>query len=97
MAFGPSVRPATLGALDARSQLRRNWQAPLHSVRQRTDRARSDPYPGGKYLSGHGSFPDGYRDFDSLPHAKGKLMNNIIYIVGLIVVVVAVLSFFGLR
>jgi hypothetical protein len=30
------------------------------------------------------------------PHG-GKLMNNIIYIVGLIVVVMAVLSFFGLR
>ncbi|THV12510.1 hypothetical protein E9677_17270 [Rhizobium rhizophilum] len=27
---------------------------------------------------------------------KGNLMNNIIYIVGLVVVVVAVLSFFGL-
>jgi hypothetical protein len=30
-------------------------------------------------------------------HAKGKLMNNIIYIVGLIVIVAAILSFFGLR
>lgn len=28
---------------------------------------------------------------------KGELMNNIIYIVGLVVVVIAVLSFFGLR
>jgi small-conductance mechanosensitive channel len=27
---------------------------------------------------------------------KGNLMNNIIYIVGLVVVVIAVLSFFGL-
>jgi hypothetical protein len=33
----------------------------------------------------------------SLTHAKSKLMNNIIYIVGLIVIIIAVLSFFGLR
>lgn len=31
------------------------------------------------------------------PKQKETLMNNIIYIVGLIVVVLAVLSFFGLR
>jgi small-conductance mechanosensitive channel len=35
--------------------------------------------------------------FNSLPHGKGKLMNNIIYIVGLVVVIIAILSFFGLR
>jgi hypothetical protein len=34
---------------------------------------------------------------DSLPHVKGKLMNNIIYIIGLVVVIIAILSFFGLR
>jgi small-conductance mechanosensitive channel len=34
---------------------------------------------------------------DTLPYAKGNLMNNIIYIVGLIVIIIAVLSFFGLR
>jgi hypothetical protein len=28
---------------------------------------------------------------------RGQLMNNVIYIVGLVVVVIAVLSFFGLR
>jgi hypothetical protein len=28
---------------------------------------------------------------------KGNLMNNIIYLVGLVVVVLAVLAFFGLR
>jgi hypothetical protein len=28
---------------------------------------------------------------------EGHLMNNIIYIVGLVVIVIAVLSFFGLR
>lgn len=28
---------------------------------------------------------------------EGKLMNNIIYIVGLVVIVVAILSFIGLR
>ena len=33
----------------------------------------------------------------SLTHHGGNLMNNIIYIVGLIVIIMAVLSFFGLR
>lgn len=40
------------------------------------------------------------RDGLTLPRlnpAKGNPMNNIIYIVGLIVVIIAVLSFFGLR
>jgi hypothetical protein len=36
-------------------------------------------------------------EFDSLPYVKGKRMNNIIYIVGLVVVIIAILSFFGLR
>jgi ABC-type dipeptide/oligopeptide/nickel transport system permease subunit len=31
------------------------------------------------------------------PHSKEKVMTNIVYIVGAIVIVVAVLSFFGLR
>ncbi len=30
-------------------------------------------------------------------HKQGNIMNRIIYIVGLIVVILAVLSFFGLR
>jgi hypothetical protein len=30
-------------------------------------------------------------------HSKEKVMTNIVYIVGVIVIVVAVLSFFGLR
>jgi small-conductance mechanosensitive channel len=30
-------------------------------------------------------------------HAKEKFMSSIVYIVGLVVIVVAVLSFFGLR
>ena len=34
---------------------------------------------------------------DPLTHATGNLMNTIIYIVGLIVVVGFILSFFGLR
>jgi small-conductance mechanosensitive channel len=34
---------------------------------------------------------------DSLHHSLGASMNNIIYIVGLIVVVLAILSFLGLR
>jgi small-conductance mechanosensitive channel len=38
------------------------------------------------------------RDGLTLPRlSQENLMNNIIYIVGLIVVIIAVLSFFGLR
>ena len=33
----------------------------------------------------------------SLIYAKGNLMNNIVYIVGAIVIIVAILSFLGLR
>jgi len=43
-----------------------------------------------------GYLPDGHRD-PILYHAKEKLMSSIVYIVGLIVIIVAVLSFFGLR
>jgi len=35
--------------------------------------------------------------FDPLTHTKGSLMNNIVYIVGAVVIVLAILSFFGLR
>jgi small-conductance mechanosensitive channel len=35
--------------------------------------------------------------FGHVTHVKGRIMNNIIYIVGLVVVVLFVLSFFGLR
>jgi hypothetical protein len=35
--------------------------------------------------------------FDPLTHAKGDLINNIVYIVGAIVIIVAILSFLGLR
>jgi len=31
------------------------------------------------------------------PRERGNLMNSIVYIVGLIVIVIAILSFFGLR
>jgi hypothetical protein len=31
------------------------------------------------------------------PSARGNDMNNIIYLIGLVVVVVAILAFFGLR
>jgi hypothetical protein len=37
------------------------------------------------------------RPINPLTHAKGHLMNNIVYIVGVVVIVVALLSFFGLR
>lgn len=30
-------------------------------------------------------------------HAKGNFMNNIVYIVGAVVIIIALLSFFGLR
>lgn len=33
----------------------------------------------------------------SLSHAKEKLMSSIVYLVGAVVIVIAVLSFFGLR
>ena len=33
----------------------------------------------------------------AFPSSKGDDMNNIIYLIGLIVVVVAILGFFGLR
>jgi hypothetical protein len=35
--------------------------------------------------------------FDPLIHTEEILMNSIVYIVGLVVIVVAILSFFGLR
>jgi small-conductance mechanosensitive channel len=35
--------------------------------------------------------------FDPPTHAKENLMNNIVYIVGAIVIIVAILGFFGLR
>jgi small-conductance mechanosensitive channel len=35
--------------------------------------------------------------FGYVTHVKGRIMNNIVYIVGLVVVVLFVLSFFGLR
>jgi hypothetical protein len=68
----------------------------LHSVRRRTDRARSDAYPAVGTCPVM-VIPGRTPRFDSLPHAKGKLMNKIIYIVGVIVIVVAILSFLGLR
>jgi hypothetical protein len=34
---------------------------------------------------------------DPLTHAKGNAMSNIVYLVGTIVIILAVLSFFGLR
>jgi hypothetical protein len=34
---------------------------------------------------------------EELKNSRGRTMNGIIYLVGLVVVVVAVLSFFGLR
>lgn len=39
--------------------------------------------------------PDGQHE--PPPREKERLMNNIIYIVGLVVIVIAVMSFFGLR
>jgi len=41
-------------------------------------------------------FAPGMR-FDSLTPAKGNIMYNIVWIIGAIVIIIAVLSFFGLR
>jgi hypothetical protein len=79
-----------------------NWARALsHSERWRTDSARSDPYPG-KWWLAVGIRPEA--DISGrtprshpLSRAKEKLMSNIVYIVGVIVIVVALLSFFGLR
>jgi len=35
--------------------------------------------------------------FDPLTHAKGNLMNSIIYLVGAVVIILAILGFLGLR
>jgi hypothetical protein len=44
-----------------------------------------------------GTQPSGSR-FDLLnPSERGNPMNSIVYIVGLVVIVIAILSFFGLR
>jgi hypothetical protein len=43
-----------------------------------------------------GGLPFGTR-FGHVAHAKDKIMNGIIYLVGLVVIVLFVLSFFGLR
>ena len=37
------------------------------------------------------------RAIHPLTHAKGNLMNSIVYIVGLIVIILFILGFFGLR
>ena len=34
---------------------------------------------------------------DPVPHAQGELMNSIIYIVGVVVIILVILWFFGLR
>jgi len=39
-------------------------------------------------------FPRGYR---WIREAKGALVNRIVYIVGAVVIIIALLSFFGLR
>jgi hypothetical protein len=49
---------------------------------------------GGKSLQARDSI---HQPINPLTHAKGHLMNNIVYIVGVVVIVVALLSFFGLR
>jgi hypothetical protein len=42
-------------------------------------------------------FKHAIRPINPLTHTKGHLMNNIVYIVGAIVIIVAILSFLGLR
>jgi small-conductance mechanosensitive channel len=51
-------------------------------------------------LGGHNITPLAYRQSlaRTIQHRpKGNIVNNIIYIIGLIVVIIAILSFFGLR
>jgi hypothetical protein len=43
-----------------------------------------------------GQLPFGMR-FGQVAHAKDKIMNGIVYLVGLVVIVLFLLSFFGLR
>jgi len=40
---------------------------------------------------------NGFRTFSLASRQKGDVMNGVIYLVGLVVVVLAILSFFGLR
>jgi hypothetical protein len=35
--------------------------------------------------------------FDPLTHVNGNLMNSIVYLVGAVVIILAILSFLGLR
>ncbi|HMH19587.1 MAG TPA: hypothetical protein VK572_15730 [Burkholderiales bacterium] len=64
-------------------------------MRQRTDRTRSEPYPAVSICPDK-SFRDRHRD-SIYRTEKEKLMNSLVYIVGAIVIIAAVLSFFGLR
>jgi len=41
--------------------------------------------------------PSAYACFATLRHKRSNKMNGIIYLVGLVVVILAILSFFGLR
>jgi hypothetical protein len=76
----------------ARSQSRASWRLVSSAGGSTRDRHAQD-----------GSSTDwsgvNRRVRDSLcePARKGMLMNNIIYLVGLVVVILAVLAFFGLR
>ena len=57
----------------------------------------NDEQPWAAWLRAEGSAIASSVRFDPVIHAEGNLMSNIVYIVGLVVIVVAVLSFFGLR
>lgn len=63
------------------------------NARWRTARCRTEDYCGDRSVS---SIASGRR-FDPFINFEGTFMNTIIYIVGLIVVIGFVLSFFGLR
>jgi hypothetical protein len=61
--------------------------------------ARKVPSRAAQYLGARAAtkWPDGNCDRIETRHRRAHPMNGIIYLVGLVVVVLAVLSFFGLR
>ena len=72
------------------SQLAESWDA---ACRKRAD-ARWAPSP--EAYSGYSVNRSGHA-VRPVTHAKGSFMNSIIYIVGLVVIIVAILGFLGLR
>jgi ABC-type dipeptide/oligopeptide/nickel transport system permease subunit len=64
-------------------------------VRWRTEPPGQEAYRGDHRVANR--FKHTIRSVNPLTHVKGHLMNNIIYIVGAVVIIAAILSFLGLR